>query len=242
MMHFLSPIFTGTLFLISTVHADVIRTDVEPNLSIAAGETKNIVMESEYGKPIETFWQTLSPEECTTSACIKFQEKGSSFDYDSFNGQGTHEPIDKKVTLSFTNQSKTPVTIKLTRIEKTCTAEVCRLILIPDTQDWKVVRIQKLKALQTSEDGSYSTLQGVTTKGKEFDITLAWWFYKPSSFMNCPKYIKSWIDKPKPEYAPYVIAGSTLVPNVKNKNRFILSVDTCTKKAGNFNAPKESEY
>ena len=241
-MHFLYSIFICTLFMISIANADVIRTDVASNLSIAPGETKVIVMESEYGKPIETFWQTLSPEECTGSACIKFQEKGSNFDYDSFNGQGTHELIDKKVTLSFTNQHKTPVTIKLTRIKRTCTAEVCSLIHTPDTQDWKVVRIQELKELQTSEDGSYSTLQGVTTKGKEFDITLAWWFYEPSMSMSCSKYIKRWIDKSSPENAPYVIAGSTLVPNVKNKKRFILSVDTCTKKAKDFNAPKENEY
>lgn len=226
----------------NSAYADIIRTDVESNLSIAAGETRNIVMLSEYGKPIETIWQTLSPEECTRSACIKFQEKGSSFDYDSFNGQGTHEPINKKVILSFTNKTKSAVTIKLTRIEKTCTAEVCHLILTADAQDWKVLRIQELKEIQTSEDGSYSTLHGVTTAGKEFDVTLAWWFYEPSMFMGCSKSIKRWIDKPDPDYAPYVIAGSTLVPNVKNKKRFILSVDTCAKKAENFNAPKESEY
>jgi len=54
----------------------------------------------------------------------KISGKRFSFDYDSFNGQGTHDPIDKKVTLTFMNQSKTTVTLKLTRIEKTCTAEV----------------------------------------------------------------------------------------------------------------------
>lgn len=242
MMQFISSILIGGFLLFATVNAEVIRTDVASNLSIVPGETKYIVMESEYGKPIETFWQTISPDECTSSACIKFQEKGSSINYESFNGQGTHDPIDNKVTLSFTNRSKTPVTIKLTRIEKTCTAEICSLIHTPDTQGWKVVRIQELKQIQTSEDGSYSTLQGVTTKGKEFDITLAWWFYEPSMFMGCSKNIKRWIDKSNPEDAPYVIAGSTLVPNVKNKKRFILSVDTCTKKANNFNAPEESEF
>ena len=235
-------IFIITFLLTSNAFADVIRTDIEPNLSIAPGETKNITLKSEYGKPLETFWQTISPEECTSSACIRFQEKGSSFDYESFNGHGTHVPIDKKVTLSFTNQSKTDVTIKLTRIKRTCTAEICSLILTPETQDWKVVRIQELKQIQNSEDGSYSTLQGITTTGKEFDITLAWWFYEPSSFISCPKFIQRWIDKPDPENIPYVIAGSTLVPNIENKSRFILSVDTCTKKATNFNAPEESEY
>ncbi len=241
-MRFISTLYICTLVLTSTVNADVIRTNVEPDLSISPGETKEVVLVSEYGKPIETFWQTLSPEECTNSACIKFQEKGASFDYDSFNGHGTHEPTDKKVSLSFTNQSKETVTIRLTKIERTCTAEVCSLILTPETQDWKVVRIKEFKQLETSEDGSYSTLQGVTTKGKEFDITLAWWFYEPSSFISCPKYIQRWIEKPKPENVPYVIAGSTLVPNIKNKKRFILSVDTCTKKADKFNAPEESEY
>jgi len=60
--------------------------------------------------------------------------------------------------------------------------------------------------------------------------------------MSCPKFIKHWVDKPNSDYVPYVIAGSTLVPNIRNKKHFILSVDTCTKKAANFNAPKESEY
>ncbi len=83
-----------------------------------------------------------------------------------------------------------------------------------------MVRVQKLKQIQTSEDGSCLTLQGVTTKGKKFDITFAWWFYEPSLFMSCSKYIKRWIDKSNPENAPYVIAGSTLVPNVKNKKMF----------------------
>ena len=134
-MQFLSSIFIFTFILISTVNADVIRTDVESNLSIAPGKTKNIIMQSGHGKPVEIFWQTLSPEECTRSACIKFKEHGSGFDYDSFNGHGTHIPVDNKIILSFTNQSKTPVTIKLTRIEKTCTAEICDLILTTDTQD-----------------------------------------------------------------------------------------------------------
>jgi hypothetical protein len=239
LFHFLTFLL---ILICTTVYADIIHTDVNSGLKVTPGEIKNIIIESEYGKPIEIFWQTISPEECTSSACIKFQEKGSHFDYESFNGQGVHKPVDKKVRLSFTNQSKTTVTIKVIRIEKTCTAEICDLILTPETQNWKVVRIQELKQIKNSKDGSFSTLQGITTTGKEFDITLVWWFYEPSMFMGCSKNIKRWIDKPDPEDSPYVIAGNTLVPNIKNKNRFILSVDTCSKNAGNFNAPKESEY
>ncbi|GEM_PF-2843381 len=242
MMHFFPSIFICLLF-VSAASADVIRTDVEPALSIAPDETKVIVIESKYGKPVELFWQTLSPESCKNSACVKFKEKNASFDFASFNGQGTYDATDNKVTLSFTNQTKTPVTLQLTKIERTCTAEICDLILTTDTQDWKVVRIQEFIEIKNSEDGSYSILQGVTTKGKKFEIILAWWFYEASSYStSCPKFIQRWINKPNRDYVPYVIAGSSLVPNIKNKKQFILSVDTCTKKAVNFNAPKDSEY
>jgi len=235
-------LFICCLLSVSTANADVIRAEIESDLSIAPGETKTIVLESKNGTAIETFWQTLKPEECTSSACIKFEEKESGFGFESFNGQSTHQPVDNKVTLLFTNQAKTPVSIQLTQIERTCTAEICNLIQTTDTKDWKVIRIKELKQIQNSEDSSYATLQGVTTKDKEFDVTLAFWFYEPSMFAGCSKSIKRWIDKPDAEDIPYVIAGSTLVSNVENKDRFILSVDTCTKKASNFNAPAESEY
>lgn len=227
------------MLYVSVTHADVIRNEIEPKLAIAPGETKVVVIQSDKDF-VEIAWQTLSSEACRQSACVKFNDKNDDFSYESFNGQGSHYTKEGKVNLEFSNIAKTPVTIRVMQIERTCTAELCALITGTDTLDWKVVRIQELKSITTSNDGSYSTLQGVTTKGKAFDITLAWWFYEKSMFASCPKFLARWIDNPQAENVPYILAGGTL--EAKQKGRFILSVDTCTAKGSKFNAPKESEF
>ena len=236
-MRRLFSIFLFGLLISSAIQADIIHKDVEPALEIKPGETKTVVIPSEKDV-VEIRWETLSSEACRQSACIKF--KDADFSYESFNGQGEQFTTDGKVTLEFTNIAKEPVTIRVSQIERTCTAELCALINGTDTMDWKVVRIQELKAIQTSADSSYSILQGMTTKGKVFDITLAWWFYEKSMFDSCPKFITRWIENPKPENVPYILAGSMLVP--KENGRFILSVDTCTTKGSKFNAPASSEF
>lgn len=58
------------LFASASVIADVIRTDIEEKVEIAPGESYQLEIKSD-NDPVELFWQTLSPEECLSSTCIK---------------------------------------------------------------------------------------------------------------------------------------------------------------------------
>ena len=97
---------------------------------------------------------------------------------------------------------------------------------------WYVFKIEKFISVTHSNDKSYSTVEGVTIKGRHFKIKALW-----SMLDTGHRTIDSWLSRKMPDHGPYVIAGG-----ITAWDPLTIEVDTLTPRGGKWNAPEENIY
>jgi hypothetical protein len=98
------------------------------------------------------------------------------------------------------------------------------------------------KSIETSTDGSYSVISGVTTTGRSFRVKAVWWTDdKKNGLINCAPFVKRFLDTrtPKERYRPYIISGQA----IGEGDQIVLrSIDTCVPRAPKFGVPEENVF
>lgn len=242
------PLLNRALLLICLLSAfpawaERIVTDIDAAFIIKPGETRllEVKAQADY-KNSSMSWTitagTIEGKDCKTTPCIRYEMNGFS-PQNTFNLWSEFFSADQVISMKLTNIADTDVTLKITRIKKTCTAEICDKISSDEPTDWLVFRIKEITSITTSEDKSYSHITGTTIKDKPFDALFVWWrYHSDEGFTNCHKYIPRWIENKKTP--PYILSGSILPSHTKEQ--LITFVDTCTPNGGKFAAPEQNDF
>ncbi|MFI5182625.1 MAG: hypothetical protein ACHQPI_14680 [Thermoanaerobaculia bacterium] len=102
---------------------------------------------------------------------------------------------------------------------------------------WYVFKIRQLRAVTDSTDGTFATIEGVTTQGREFRIKVVWADVFRESHRRA---VDGWIKRSKAEFEagiPYVIAGEVI-----NRDPLTIRPDTVVANAAGFGAPPRNVY
>lgn len=225
-----------------SAHAAVNKIPVESGIELQAGESRTVTIASD--DVLEIGWTAVQKTRCTMH-CVEAVDKSGGYEYAIATDIGAsmkYTPKDGKIVIEYRNKAADhAVTIDIYKTERVCDAEACAFLGRADKDGhWMVYKIGEFKSIETSKDGSYSTISGVTVAGKEFTSKFVWWSDDNNGLFSCYKWIEKYLSEGTPisEYAPYVLAGKSL----EDDRTVMQSVDTCAPKAPNFGASEESVF
>jgi hypothetical protein len=229
------------LVLAATAPAAVRLIPIKSSILLNPGESYTAQIEA--SAPAEIGWTVNQAKPCTTN-CIEATEltRNTHFGFaTALGGSKEYPPVSGKIAVQYKNISHEPVTIDVYRIQRTCDAEACRFFDSAKKGHTQVFKIDELKSITTSSDGSYSLISGVAMSGRPFKVRIIWWSDDPKAFYpHCAPWIKRYIDNhtPKEQYRPYVISG---VEVGEGDSLVLKSVDDCVSKADHFGVLSEDE-
>ena len=231
------------LMSISVVPASaaVNHVPIKSSLALQPGQAYTVQLDSSV--PVEVGWTTSKSTPCSTN-CIQVTEitRTPQFSYATgLGGSKEYLPVSGKIGVEFKNVSQQAVTIDVYRIQRVCEAESCKYFDSTKKGHTQVFKIDELKSITTSSDGSYSVISGVAMSGRPFRLRIIWWSDDPKAFYpHCAPWIKRYVDNhaPKEQYRPYIISG---VEVGDGDNLILKSVDDCVPNAPHFGVASEDE-
>ena len=101
--------------------------------------------------------------------------------------------------MEYKNISNDPVTLDIYQIKRICDLEACKFFVEGQKGHSLVYKVDEFKAIETSNDGSYSDISGVVVDGHPFHVKVLWWTddkMTGSGFLSksCIRWIKKLVD------------------------------------------------
>jgi hypothetical protein len=216
--------------------ASVTNVPLKSNLALAPGQS--YVLNLNATAVTEITWQAIQPQRCPTD-CIRMTllTTPSLPPFSAALGAtGKYTPVDGKLSVQYTNISTQPVTINIFHVERTCTAEACKLFDPAAKGRWLVYKIAAFRSISTSRDGSYSTITGTALSGRAFTVRAVWWTDTPASAFHCATFIQRYIvtHAPPEKYSPYILSGQA---TGEGPAIVLHAIDDCTPSAPHFGVP-----
>jgi hypothetical protein len=234
-----------TLFLLLlavTASAAVRHLPIKSGVELKPGETYTAQIEA--SEPVELGWTVVQTKPCATN-CIEATEltRNTHFGFaTALGGSKEYPPVSGKIAVEYKNISQQPVTIDVFRVQRICDAESCRFFDSKKRGHPQVFKIDELKSITTSSDGSYSVISGIAMSGRPFRVRVIWWSDDSKAFYpHCAPWIKRYLDNhaPKEQYRPYVISG---IEVGEGDNLILKSVDDCVPRADHFGAIEDEVF
>jgi len=226
----------------SAAQAAVVHVPIRSHLALQPNEAYTITVEAT--EPTEIGWQTVQTKRCTTN-CVQATDVTGGMNYTIATPLGAsmkYKPASGTISVEYKNLSSEPVTINVFRVQRTCDAEACRFLDENQKGRWLVFKVGEFKSIETSRDGSYSVISGVTIAGKPFNFRVVWWTDdKTALAVNCAPFVRKYLDShtPKEQYQPYIISGQAVG---QTADIVLKSVDTCAPKAPHFGVPEANVF
>lgn len=228
-----------TVWIVSlNAYATEVRSTLQSGVEIKPGEPMVIAIQSQ--RPMEIGWTVDHAAPCD-SPCIGSVDMSSRNKDVLSSDTGAsqlYRPKDGTIKIEFRNLIDRPVTIDIYMVEQVCDsgAEACEFLKLDELGDWLVYKIEKFTSIETSKDGSYSKIEGSTTRGKIFTLMAVWWFDgSEENTGECQDEIVRYIQERSPisEYSPYILSGRSAA---KNKS-VLVNIDTCAPNGSDFAVP-----
>ena len=225
------------------VHAAEVKRPLQSGIAIQPGEP--IVVAIQTDKPMEIGWTVDQAAPCS-SPCIEAIDTSSrNKDVISSDRGGSkiYRPKDGMIKVEYRNTISRAVTIDIYKVERVCDseAEACEFLNLNELGDWLVYKIGKFTSIQTSKDGSYSTIEGSTTRGKQFILKAVWWVDDAEENPDqCQEDIAQYIKEGVPisRYSPYILSGRSAA-----KDKTVLAyIDACIANGSDFAVPGKYVY
>jgi hypothetical protein len=236
----------------AAAHASVERLPIKSTLVLKPAETYRVSLDAT--EPVEIGW-TVQGKACTTN-CIQAEEAdwrdfpaGGHIRYTiaaSVGASKKYQPVSGKITVEYKNISNDPVTLDIYQIRRICDSEACKFVAGAQKGRSLVYKVDEFKAIETSNDGSYSDISGVIVDGRPFHVKVLWWTddkMTASGFLSksCVRWIKKWVGEhtPKEKYRPYILAG---LATGEGNDIVLTSVDNCSGPAPNYQTPDQNVF
>lgn len=211
------------------------RIPIKSGLELKPSETYRVAIDAT--EPVEIGW-TVQGAACATN-CIQADEVewrdlagGGQVRYSvaaSLGASKKYQPVSDKIAIDYKNVSNNPVTIDIYRVKRVCDLEACKFLVEGQKGRWLEFKVDEFKTIETSKDGSYSDISGITLDGRPFHVKTLWWSddNKGFWFKGCPAFIKRWVDQhtPKEKYSPYTLSGHAIG---EDADTVLTSIDNCS--------------
>ena len=244
--------FILLILALTVAHATVERLPIKSTLLLKPGENYRVELDST--EPVEIGW-TVQGKACASN-CIQAEEMnardlpgGGQIRYTiaaSVGASKKYQPISGKITVEYKNISNDPVTVDIYRMKRACDSEACKYIAEGQKGRSLVYKVDEFKAIETSNDGSYSDISGVIFGGRPFSVKVLWWTddkMTASGFLSksCVRWITKWVNErtPKEKYGPYILAGRAFG---EGNSIVLTSIDNCSGPAPNYQAPEQNVF
>ena len=211
------------------VHGAVTFIPLQSNVALKPGGSYVLAMAA--AGQVEISWETVQPKPCN-SECVQVTYLPTKLVFAARSGLGRYTPVDGKISVEFRNISSEPVTINISKLQRTCDAEACRF-LSSEKGRVLVYKVDEFKSIATSKDESYSDVTGITTLGRPFRVRVVWWTDNKMARFHCAQFIQRYLSNhtPRDQYRPYILAGMA----VGEGNGIVLkSINACVPSAPNF--------
>lgn len=245
-------LFSLLMLWTSVAYGTVERIPISSGLVLKPAETHRVVMEAT--EPVEIGW-TVQGAACASN-CIQADEiewtslpAGGSVRYSiaaSVGASKKYQPISGKVAVDYKNVSNDPVTIDIYQVKRVCDSEACKFVEEGRKGRSLVFKVDEFKSIETSQDGSYSDISGVTVSGRPFRVKTVWWTDdKMAGSAMLSKSCVSWIKRfvggsfPKERYSPYILSGQALS---EGDDIILSSIDNCSGPAPNYHVPDANVF
>jgi hypothetical protein len=236
----------------AAAHATVERLPIKSTLVLKPAETYRVELDAT--EPVEIGW-TVQGKACATN-CIQAEElsprdlpAGGQVRYTiaaSVGASKKYQPVSGKIALEYKNISNDPVTIDIYRVKRICDSEACKFVVEGQKGRTLVYRVDEFKGIESSNDGSYSDISGVTVDARPFHVKVLWWTddkMTPGGLFakSCVRWIKKWVDEhtPKEKYRPYILAGRAFG---EGDGIVLTSIDNCSGPAPNYQVPEQNVF
>jgi hypothetical protein len=248
-----APCFAFLFFMVwaATAHATVERLPIKSSLTLKPTETYLVALDTT--EPVEIGW-TVQGKACATN-CIQADEvwrdlpAGGRIRYTfaaSVGASKIYQPVSGKITIEYKNISNDPVTFDIYRLKRICDSEACKFFVGGQKGHSLVYKVDEFKAIETSNDASYSDISGVVVSGRPFRIKVLWWTddkMSGSGFLSksCIRWITKFVTEhwSKERFAPYILAGQAIGDG---SDMVLTSIDNCSGPAPNYNVPDQNLF
>jgi hypothetical protein len=245
-----SVVFLFVTLWAGAAHATVERLPIKSNLVLKPAETYLVALDTT--DPVEVGW-TVQGKACPTN-CIQAEEEkelptGGHVQYSiaaSVGASKVYQPVSGKITIEYKNISNDPVALDIYRLKRVCDSEACKFFAEGQKGRWLVYKVDELKAIETSNDGSYSDISGVVVGGRPFHVKVLWWTddrMSGSGFLSksCIRWITKFVNEhtPKEKYGPYILAGHAIGDG---SDMVLTSIDNCSGPAPNYHVPDQNVF
>ena len=234
-------ILAASLILAAVMHAEVVRVPLKSGLVLKPNEA--FVLNLDTAKPEEIGWTAIQAHRCSANCVqMKLLSNPTVLPFASaMSAIGKYSPTAGKLSIEYRNISSEPVTIDIFRVQRTCTAEACR-VLNPGIKGRPLTfKIAAFKSITTSKDESYSVISGTAMSGRPFTVRAIWWTDDQKGGFHCNKWIKIWLDThaPPEKYSPYILSG---LATGEGDSIVLSAIDDCVPHAPNFSVPEDHVF
>jgi hypothetical protein len=235
----------------ATAQATVEILPIESSLLLKPAETYRVELDAT--EPAEIGW-TVQGRACATN-CIQADEvwrglpAGGRVQYTiaaSVGASKIYQPVSGKITIEYKNISNDPVTLDIYRLKRLCDSEACNFFVAGQKGHSLVYKVDEFKAIETSNDASYSDISGVVVGGRPFHVKVLWWTddrMSGSGFLSksCIRWITKFVTEhwPKEKFAPYILAGRAIGDG---SDMVLTSIDNCSGPAPNYQVSDQNLF
>lgn len=219
------------------------RVVYQSGVEIRPGEP--VVVAIQTGQSMDIGWEVneTSPCDRTCIEAVDMHNRNKSLAASDKGAVRRYESREGKIKIEFRNTIDRPVFIDIYKVENVCDSEseACEFLKLNELGDWLVFKIEQFVSIETSKDGSYSTITANTSRGKLVFFIVVWWIDEPDEKTEeCREEITGYINQGTSfvEYSPYILSGRSV-----SKTKSILAyIDTCMANGSDFNVPEKYVY